>query len=60
MDQLFFTSLESSTPTILLLEAVVMLIDPRLPWACKTVGYLFQKKIYLLFREIVLVGKVYF
>ncbi|KAL7220882.1 hypothetical protein ACSBR2_013714 [Camellia fascicularis] len=56
-DQLFMTSDESSTSTILLLEAVAMLIDPRLPWSCKIAGYLFQRNTYTLLREIVLTGK---
>ncbi|XP_028115775.1 E3 ubiquitin-protein ligase UPL6-like isoform X3 [Camellia sinensis] len=58
-DQLFRTSDESSTSTILLLEAVAMLIDPRLPWSCKIAGYLFQRNTYTLLREIVLTGKVF-
>ncbi|THG14289.1 hypothetical protein TEA_021874 [Camellia sinensis var. sinensis] len=56
-DQLFMTSDKSSTSTILLLEAVVMLIDPGLPWSCKIVGYLLQRNTYYLLREIVLTGK---
>lgn len=56
-DQLLSTSSESSTPTILLLESVVMLIDLGLPWACKIVSSLLQQNIYLQFREIVLTGK---
>ncbi|KAI8004134.1 E3 ubiquitin-protein ligase UPL6 [Camellia lanceoleosa] len=56
-DQLFMTSDKSSTLTILLLEAVVMLIDPGLPWSCKIVGYLLQRNTYSLLREIVLTGK---
>ncbi|CAK9136438.1 unnamed protein product [Ilex paraguariensis] len=56
-DQLLIASEESGTPTILLLEAVVLLTDPRLPWACKIVGYLLQRNIYVLLRDIVLTGK---
>ncbi|KAK2990179.1 hypothetical protein RJ640_014631 [Escallonia rubra] len=56
-DQLFMTSLDSSASTILLLETVVMLIDPCLPWACKIVSYLLQRNTLFLFREIALVGK---
>ncbi|PSR97874.1 E3 ubiquitin-protein like [Actinidia chinensis var. chinensis] len=56
-DQLFMTSDKISAPTILFLEAVVMLIDPRLPWSCKIVGYLLQRNTYSLLREIVLIGK---
>ncbi|XP_058212296.1 E3 ubiquitin-protein ligase UPL6 isoform X3 [Rhododendron vialii] len=57
LDQLFLTSDKSSSSTILLLEAVVMLIDPRLPWSCKIVGYLLQRNTYNLLREIILTGK---
>ncbi|KAK3002828.1 hypothetical protein RJ639_018859 [Escallonia herrerae] len=56
-DQLFMTSSESSASTILLLETVVLLIDPCLPWACKIVSYLLQRNTLSLFREIALVGK---
>jgi ubiquitin-protein ligase E3 C len=35
-----------------------LLIDPKLPWACKVVGYLLQRNAFALFREIVLTGKV--
>ncbi|KAK3029605.1 hypothetical protein RJ639_037922, partial [Escallonia herrerae] len=56
-DQLFMTSSESSASTILLLDTVVMLIDPCLPWACKIVSYLLQRNSYFLLREIALVGK---
>ncbi|XP_052208292.1 E3 ubiquitin-protein ligase UPL6-like isoform X2 [Diospyros lotus] len=57
-DQLFMTSDNFSTSIILLLETVAMLIDSRLPWSCKTVGYLLQRNTYTLFREIVLMGKL--
>ncbi|XP_048321213.2 E3 ubiquitin-protein ligase UPL6 [Ziziphus jujuba] len=56
-NQLFILPEESSTSTTLLLEAVALLIDPKLPWACKIVGYLLQRKAFTLFREIVLTGK---
>jgi len=49
---------DSSLTATLLLEAVVLLIDPKLPWACKVVGYLLQRNAFALFREIVLTGKV--
>jgi ubiquitin-protein ligase E3 C len=48
---------EYSRSSDILLEAVVLLINPRLPWACKTVGYLFQRNIFILLREIILVEK---
>ncbi|XAR49722.1 Ubiquitin--protein ligase [Bertholletia excelsa] len=56
-DQLFMTSDKFSSSAILLLETVVMLIDPRLPWSCKIVGYLLQRNMYTLFRDIVLTAK---
>ena len=57
-DQLLVTPMDSSAPAILLLEVVVLLIDPKLPWSCKIVGYLLQKNVFSLLREIVLMGKV--
>lgn len=57
LNQLFLTSDKSSTSTILLLEAVVMLVDPKLPCSCKIVGYLLQRNTYNLLREIILTGK---
>lgn len=56
-DQLFMESEKSCTSAILLLDAVALLIDLGLPWACSTVTYLLQRNIYSLFREIVLIGK---
>lgn len=40
-----------------LLEATARLIDPKLPWACGTVCYLFNRSIFTLFREIILAAK---
>lgn len=57
-DQLLMTPWESSEPAVVLLEVVVLLIDQKLPWACKIVSYLLQRNAFTLFREIVLVGKV--
>ncbi|PON64889.1 HECT domain containing protein, partial [Parasponia andersonii] len=56
-NQTFATPEDSGTFTTVLLEAGGLLIDPKLPWVCKTVGYLLQKKALTLFREIVLTGK---
>ncbi|KAJ8573968.1 hypothetical protein K7X08_010479 [Anisodus acutangulus] len=56
-DQLFMESEKSCASAILLLDAVTLLIDLRLPWACSTVTYLLQRNIYSLFREIILIGK---
>lgn len=57
-DQLLLTPEESSAQITLLLEAVVLLIDPKLPWTCKVVGYLLQRNVFNLLRELVLKGKV--
>uniref|UniRef100_A0A6N2LU27 HECT-type E3 ubiquitin transferase n=1 Tax=Salix viminalis TaxID=40686 RepID=A0A6N2LU27_SALVM len=56
-DQLLIMPRDSSITATILLEAVVLLIDPKLPWACKVVGYLLQRNVFTLFREIVLTGK---
>ncbi|PKI75333.1 hypothetical protein CRG98_004269, partial [Punica granatum] len=45
----------SSQPMVLLLEAAALLIEPNLPWVCKTVGYLLQRNILADFREIILI-----
>ncbi|KAJ6322258.1 hypothetical protein OIU77_012184 [Salix suchowensis] len=58
-DQLLIMPRDSSITATILLEAVVLLIDPKLPWACKVVGYLLQRNVFALFREIVLTGKVH-
>lgn len=47
-----------SSSARLLLEAVTLLIDPKLPWSCSTVSHLFQRNIYSLFREILLTIKM--
>ncbi|KAL5541465.1 hypothetical protein UlMin_009175 [Ulmus minor] len=56
-NQLFATPEESSISTSVLLEAVLVLIDLKLPWVCKTISYLSQRKAYILWREIILTGK---
>lgn len=56
-DQLLMASDSTNMPTVLLLDAVVLLIDPKLPWACKTVRYLSERSTITLLREIVLTGK---
>ncbi|KAF7836898.1 E3 ubiquitin-protein ligase UPL6 isoform X1 [Senna tora] len=56
-DQLFLTPRESNASAIPLLEVLVLLIDPKLPWSCKIVGYLFQNNAFALLREIILAGK---
>jgi ubiquitin-protein ligase E3 C len=41
-------------PSVSLLETVACLINPKLPWNCKVVGYLQRRKIYYLFRGIII------
>ncbi|KAK9992027.1 hypothetical protein SO802_027012 [Lithocarpus litseifolius] len=57
LEQLLMKPEESSVSMTLLLEAVVSLIDPKLPWVCNIVGYLLQRKTFSLFREIALTWK---
>ncbi|KAI5650965.1 hypothetical protein M9H77_36970 [Catharanthus roseus] len=45
------------TSAILLLEAVHLLIDHRLPWACKTVSYLLDRNVLVMVRNIILTLK---
>ncbi|KAL8244545.1 hypothetical protein R6Q59_010803 [Mikania micrantha] len=59
-DQLLSTSLDSGSPINILLKAVVLLIDPKLPWSCKTVSYFLQQNIHQIFREVVISGKVHY
>ncbi|KAL2338912.1 hypothetical protein Fmac_013358 [Flemingia macrophylla] len=56
-DQLLLTPEELNVSTIPLLEVLVLLIDPKLPWSCRTVEYLFQNNALSLLREIILTGK---
>ena len=44
----------TSVPSVSLLETVACLINPKLPWNCKVVGYLQRRKIYCLFRGIII------
>ncbi|GER31451.1 ubiquitin-protein ligase [Striga asiatica] len=48
---------KSNQSANVLLEAIILLIDLRLPWACNTVCYLSQKNMYSMFRELILMGK---
>lgn len=57
-DQLLLTPKESTASAIPLLEVLVLLIDPKLPWSCKIVGHLSQNNAFGLLREIILTGKV--
>ncbi|XP_061370457.1 E3 ubiquitin-protein ligase UPL6-like isoform X2 [Gastrolobium bilobum] len=56
-DQLLLTPKESNVSAIPLLEVLVLLIDPKLPWSCTIVGHLFQNNALSLLREIILTGK---
>ncbi|CAJ1963098.1 unnamed protein product [Sphenostylis stenocarpa] len=56
-DQLLLTLKESTASAIPLLEVLVLLIDPKLPWSCKIVGCLSQNNAFSLLREIILTGK---
>ncbi|KAL0388918.1 UNVERIFIED_CONTAM: E3 ubiquitin-protein ligase UPL6 [Sesamum radiatum] len=58
-DQLFLAPEKSNRSANVLLEAVILLIDLKLPWACNTVCYLSQRNMYSMFREIILMGKIF-
>ncbi|WVZ96612.1 hypothetical protein U9M48_042228 [Paspalum notatum var. saurae] len=52
--QLLTTTGNTSVPSISLLETVGCLVNPKLPWNCKVVEYLQRRKIYSLFRGIII------
>ncbi|KAG2271734.1 hypothetical protein Bca4012_073965 [Brassica carinata] len=56
-DQLLVTTEEASTSTAILMEAMSLVLDPKLPWVCKTVSYLQKRHIFKLVREIVITAK---
>ncbi|KAG6575142.1 E3 ubiquitin-protein ligase UPL6, partial [Cucurbita argyrosperma subsp. sororia] len=56
-NQLFAAPENSSTPATLLLDAIVFLLQPELPWVCKIVGYFLERNAYVLIRDITLAGK---
>ncbi|XP_022138444.1 E3 ubiquitin-protein ligase UPL6 [Momordica charantia] len=56
-DQLFAAPKNSNSSTTLLLDAVVILLQPKLPWVCKIVGYFLERNAYVLIRDIALTGK---
>lgn len=58
-DQLFAAPENSNSPAILLLDAIVFLLQPELPWVCKIVGYFLERNAYALIRDITLTGKVH-
>ncbi|KAF0927506.1 hypothetical protein E2562_034000 [Oryza meyeriana var. granulata] len=51
--QLLMPSESTPKTSASLLETAACLINPKLPWSCKVVGYLQLKKIYCLFRGII-------
>ncbi|CAN8259033.1 unnamed protein product [Cochlearia groenlandica] len=56
-DELLVTSEETSISTAILMEAMSSLLDPKLPWVCKTVSYLHKRNILKLVREIIITAK---
>lgn len=52
--QLLTTPGSTSVPSVSLLETVGCLVNPKLPWNCKVVEYLQWRKIYCLFRGIII------
>ncbi|KAG2306063.1 hypothetical protein Bca4012_084888 [Brassica carinata] len=56
-DQLLVTIEEAGTSTAILMEAMSLLLNPKLPWVCKTVSYLQTRNIFKLVREIVITAK---
>ncbi|KAL6897777.1 hypothetical protein ACP4OV_006736 [Aristida adscensionis] len=52
--QLLTASGSTSVPSVSLLETVACLINPKLPWNCKVVEYLHRRKVYCLFRGIII------
>ncbi|KAK2448472.1 E3 ubiquitin-protein ligase UPL7 [Trifolium repens] len=56
-DQLLLTPKDCNASAIPLLEVLLLLIDLKLPWSCKIVGYLSQNNGFGLLREIILTGK---
>ncbi|MED6147694.1 E3 ubiquitin-protein ligase upl6 [Stylosanthes scabra] len=56
-DQLLLSPEELDVSAVPLLEVIVLLLDLKLPWSCKIVGYLIQNNALGLLREIVLTGK---
>ncbi|CAL9221173.1 unnamed protein product [Arabidopsis halleri] len=56
-DQLLVTPEEASISTAILMEAVSLLLDPKLPWVCKIVSYLHKENVFKLVREMVTTAK---
>ncbi|KAK8276534.1 hypothetical protein V6Z12_D10G205800 [Gossypium hirsutum] len=56
-DQLLMATEEATASTTILLQTLLLFLDPKLPWACKAVGYLMQRNVFSLFREVILMVK---
>ncbi|KAF8095457.1 hypothetical protein N665_0332s0039 [Sinapis alba] len=56
-DQLLVTPEEATISTAILMDAMSLLLDPKLPWVCKIFSYLQKRKIFKLVREIVTTAK---
>ncbi|PPD77369.1 hypothetical protein GOBAR_DD25703 [Gossypium barbadense] len=59
-DQLLMAPEEATASTTILLQTLLLFLDPKLPWACKAVGYLMQRNVFSLFREVILMVKLNF
>ncbi|KAJ3669606.1 hypothetical protein LUZ60_011556 [Juncus effusus] len=57
-DQVLMQSNYSTMPTIILLETISCLIDYKSPWSCKVVGFLHEKKVFCLLKDVLLAGLV--
>ncbi|CAH8374357.1 unnamed protein product [Eruca vesicaria subsp. sativa] len=56
-DQLLVTTEEASISTAILMDAMSLLLDPKLPWVCKIVSHLQKRNIFKLVKEIVTTAK---
>ncbi|KAK8276536.1 hypothetical protein V6Z12_D10G205800 [Gossypium hirsutum] len=57
-DQLLMATEEATASTTILLQTLLLFLDPKLPWACKAVGYLMQRNVFSLFREVILMENI--
>ncbi|XP_020244930.1 E3 ubiquitin-protein ligase UPL6 isoform X1 [Asparagus officinalis] len=54
--QLLMPAKNSSMPTVILLETAASLSNPDLPWVCKVVDHLVKRRVFSMFRGILLTG----
>ncbi|KAH1063243.1 hypothetical protein J1N35_028230 [Gossypium stocksii] len=59
-DQLLMATEEATASTTMLLQTLLLYLERKLPWACKAVGYLMQRNVFSLFREVILTVKLNF